>query len=192
MSNAEVTDMPSKVNQITEKSKVRSRLLTHAFLIIFGLFMLYPLIWLAVSSLKPSELIFSDTSIIPRHFEWENYTRGWAGVAAPFNVFFKNSMIIATLAVVGNVIACSFVAYAFARLDFAFRKTLFALMLMTIMLPVHASLVPQYILFNSFGWGKHDPADCGAQIPGRGRVFHFPDGAVHSRHPERTRRSGDD
>tara|TARA_R110001592_G_scaffold234075_1_gene491664 strand:+ start:107 stop:916 length:810 start_codon:yes stop_codon:yes gene_type:complete len=124
----------------------------HVFLIIFGLIMLYPLVWLAVSSFKPSNVIFSDTSIIPRYFEWENYTRGWAGVAAPFKVFFKNSFVIATLAVIGNVLSCSFVAYAFARLDFAFKKPLFAIMLMTIMLPVHASLIPQYILFNWFGW----------------------------------------
>ena len=152
MSHAETPELASGVTQVTAKSKIRSRLFTHMFLIIFGLFMLYPLIWLAVSSLKPSALIFSDTSIIPRHFEWENYASGWAGVAAPFNVFFMNSIFIVSLAVIGNVVACSFVAYAFARLDFAFRKTLFALMLMTIMLPVHASLVPQYILFNFFGW----------------------------------------
>lgn len=152
MAKAGTSDMTSEINQITAKPKARSRLMMHAFLIIFGLVMLYPLVWLAVSSLKPSNIIFSDTSIIPRHFEWENYTRGWAGVAAPFNVFFKNSFVIATLAVIGNVLSCSFVAYAFARLEFAFKKPLFAIMLMTIMLPVHASLIPQYILFNWFGW----------------------------------------
>lgn len=152
MAKAGTSDMTSEINQITAKPKARSRLMMHAFLIIFGLVMLYPLVWLAVSSLKPSNIIFSDTSIIPRHFEWENYTRGWAGVAAPFNVFFKNSFVIATLAVIGNVFSCSFVAYAFARLEFAFKKPLFAIMLMTIMLPVHASLIPQYILFNWFGW----------------------------------------
>src|SRR3546814_5328194 len=60
--------------------------------------------------------------------------------------------IIATLAVVGNVIACSLVAYAFARLNFAFKRTLFAMMLMTIMLPLHATLIPQYVLFFNLGW----------------------------------------
>ncbi len=144
--------MTTDINEITEKSKARSRLITHGFLVFFALIMLYPLVWLAVSSLKPSNIIFSDTSIIPRHFEWENYYRGWVGVAAPFRTFFQNSFVIASLAVVGNVLACSFVAYAFARLDFSFKRPLFAIMLMTIMLPVHASLIPQYILFNYFGW----------------------------------------
>lgn len=149
---AGMNDMTSEITEIATSSKARSRLIMHAFLILFGLVMLYPLIWLAISSLKPSAIIFSDTSIIPKHFEWENYARGWAGVAAPFKIFFKNSLIIAFIAVIGNVLSCSLVAYAFARLDFSFKKPLFALMLMTIMLPVHASLIPQYILFNAFGW----------------------------------------
>ncbi|WP_062763260.1 carbohydrate ABC transporter permease [Falsirhodobacter sp. alg1] len=140
------------INQQAARKKTRSRLFMHAFLIVFGIIMLYPLVWLAVSSLKPSSIIFSDTSIIPRHFEWENYARGWEGVAAPFKTFFWNSFVISILAVIGNVMSCSFVAYAFARLNFSFKKPLFALMLMTIMLPVHASLIPQYILFNAFGW----------------------------------------
>ncbi len=152
MTTADTPGVTADINKITVKSKARSRLLMHAFLIVFGLIMLYPLVWLAVSSLKPSSVIFSDTSIIPRHFEWENYVRGWVGVAAPFKTFFFNSFVVATLAVIGNVLSCSFVAYAFARLEFTFKKPLFALMLMTIMLPVHASLIPQYILFNYFGW----------------------------------------
>lgn len=149
---ADTQDLSGGIRQVSAKSKARSKLVTHGFLILFGLVMIYPLIWLAVSSFKPSSIIFSDTSIIPRHFEWQNYVRGWEGVAAPFKVFFKNSFVVATLAVIGNVMSCSFVAYAFARLEFSFKRPLFALMLMTIMLPVHASLIPQYILFNSFGW----------------------------------------
>lgn len=152
MTIAETHQMTSDINQTTARAKTRSRLIMHGFLIFFALIMLYPLVWLAVSSLKPSNIIFSDTSIIPRHFEWKNYAHGWAGVAAPFKVFFANSFVIATIAVIGNVLSCSFVAYAFARLDFSFKAPLFALMMMTIMLPMHASLIPQYILFNHLGW----------------------------------------
>ncbi|WP_405403698.1 carbohydrate ABC transporter permease [Paracoccus sp. Ld10] len=141
-----------QVNHVAAGKKARSGLWMHVFLVLFGIIMLYPLVWLAVSSFKPSGIIFSDTSIIPRHFEWENYARGWAGVAAPFKTFFLNSFVISALAVIGNCLSCSFVAYAFARLDFSFKKPLFALMLMTIMLPVHATLIPQYVLFNAFGW----------------------------------------
>ncbi len=152
MTITEPPEVAVDVNHTSAKSKARSKLMMHGFLILFALIMLYPLIWIAVSSLKPSNIIFSDTSIIPRHFEWENYANGWAGVAAPFKVFFANSFVIATLAVIGNVLSCSFVAYAFARLSFSFKAPLFALMMMTIMLPLHATLIPQYILFNWLGW----------------------------------------
>ena len=52
------------------------------------------------------------------------------------------------LCVVGNVVACSLAAYAFARLEFPLKRVLFALLLGTLLLPYHVTLVPQYILFN--------------------------------------------
>ena len=63
-----------------------------------------------------------------------------------------NSFIVAGLAVVGNVLACCMAAYAFARLNFRLQADLFALMMLTIMLPLHATLIPQYVLFLNFGW----------------------------------------
>ncbi len=128
------------------------RLVTHALLILGALVMIYPLLWLASASLKPSNLIFSDLGLWPKEIRLANYVEGWRGAALPFSTFFLNSFIIAGLAVVGNVMACSLVAYAFARLNFAFKRTLFALMMLTIMLPLHATLIPQYALFFNLGW----------------------------------------
>jgi multiple sugar transport system permease protein len=137
----------------SRKSRIRpKRILLHAFLIAGALVMIYPLLWLASSSLKPAQLIFSDLSLWPKEIRLENYVEGWRGAALPFSTFFVNSFIIAGLAVVGNVFACSLVAYAFARLNFAFKRTLFALMMLTIMLPLHATLIPQYALFFKLGW----------------------------------------
>ena len=124
----------------------------HACLILGALVMIYPLLWLASSSLKPSNLIFSDLSLWPTRIRLQNYVDGWRGAALPFSTFFMNSFIIAGLAVIGNVFACSLVAYAFARLNFSFKRTLFAMMMMTIMLPLHATLIPQYVLFYNLGW----------------------------------------
>jgi multiple sugar transport system permease protein len=135
-----------------QSRKRPKRLVLHAFLIVGALVMIYPLLWLASSSLKPAQLIFSDLSLWPKEIRLENYVEGWRGAALPFSTFFVNSFIIAGLAVIGNVLACSLVAYAFARLNFAFKRTLFALMMMTIMLPLHATLIPQYALFFKLGW----------------------------------------
>src|SRR5690606_7864479 len=69
-----------------------------------------------------------------------------------FQSFLYNSFFVGFLAVIGNVISCSLTAFAFGRMNFVFKKYLFALMLMTIMLPHHVTIVPQYVLFGSLDW----------------------------------------
>jgi multiple sugar transport system permease protein len=144
---------PSVLPREPKKLNIRRRsIIVHGFLILGALVMIYPLLWLASSSLKPANLIFSDLSLWPSKIRLQNYVDGWRGAALPFSSFFLNSFIVSGLAVVGNVIACSMVAYAFARLNFVLKRTLFALMMLTIMLPLHATLIPQYALFYNLGW----------------------------------------
>jgi len=128
------------------------RPLTHLLLLAGALVMLYPLLWMFSSSLKPESVIFSDPGLWPSEFEFSNYAEGWVGAGTAFGTFFFNSFVVAVGAVVGNVIACSMAAYAFARLDFSFKRFWFAAMLVTIMLPHHVTLVPQYALFLNLGW----------------------------------------
>ena len=71
---------------------------------------------------------------------------------APFTRFYLNSFLVVGLTVIGNVLSCALTAYAFARLDFSFKRFWFALMLATIMLPYHVTLIPQYVLFHRLGW----------------------------------------
>lgn len=125
----------------------------HAVIIAIGILMLYPVLWLLSSSFKPNTLIFSDTSLWPKEVTLSNYITGWKGLQGiSFARFFANSAQISILSVLGNVITCSLAAYAFARLEFRFKKVWFSLMLVTIMLPYHVTLVPQYILYNKFEW----------------------------------------
>jgi multiple sugar transport system permease protein len=135
-----------------KKARSRDQILFHLLLIPAAFVMLYPILWMASSSLKPPTEIFTTSNLIPNGLHLENYERGWAGAVKSFDVFLRNSFVISILAVIGNVFACSLTAYAFARLRFRFKKVLFALMLVTIMLPYHATLIPQYVLFNSIGW----------------------------------------
>ncbi|QIN81554.1 ABC transporter permease subunit [Rubrobacter tropicus] len=124
----------------------------HALLIGGAVIMLYPLLWMFASSLKPADQIFSDLSLIPREIVLSNYVDGWFGAGTPFSGFFLNSFVVCAGAVVGNVFACSMAAYAFARLDFRFKGFWFAMMLLTIMLPQHVTLIPQYTLFLNLDW----------------------------------------
>jgi multiple sugar transport system permease protein len=127
--------------------------LTHLFIIVLGLFMIYPIVWMIASSFKPNNMIFSDTSLIPKTLTLENYVSGWKGYAGvSFSKFFANSLLMCAVAIVGNLITCTMAAYAFGRLKFWGRDFWFAVMMVTLMLPAHVTLVPRYILFNTFGW----------------------------------------
>ena len=127
--------------------------LTHLFIIALGLLMIYPIVWMIVSSFKPNNMIFSDPGLIPKAVTIENYITGWQGYAGTtFGRFFINSLMMCSIAIIGNLISCSMAAYAFGRLNFSGRRVWFAIMMATLMLPGHVTLVPRYILFNTFGW----------------------------------------
>ncbi|SDK74791.1 multiple sugar transport system permease protein [Actinopolyspora mzabensis] len=116
------------------------------------LVMLYPLAWLIATSFKPADEVISSLRLLPSRLAMSNYTTALEGVGGVSVLrLIGNSLVISTGAVLGNVISCSLAAYAFARLRFTLRGPLFALMLATIMLPQHAVLIPQYIVFNQLG-----------------------------------------
>jgi multiple sugar transport system permease protein len=126
--------------------------LRHAILILASICMVYPLLWMIGSSFKPETQIFSDPGALPTEFKLDSYVDGWDALRVSFDTFYINSFIIAILSVIGNLVACSLAAYAFARLEFRLKWLWFALMLGTLMLPYHVTLVPQYILFLKLGW----------------------------------------
>jgi len=115
--------------------------------------MLYPLLWLVSASLTPGGLIGSAWLVPPRGVTLENYQQGWNGIGGVgFGRFFLNSLLVSGMAVLGNVLSCSLAAYAFARINFRWRRLWFALAVGSILLPAQVLIIPQYILFRSFGW----------------------------------------
>ncbi|MEO3743445.1 carbohydrate ABC transporter permease [Plantactinospora sp. B5E13] len=128
------------------------RVAKHALLIVCGVVMIYPLLWMLSSSFKPTEVIFRDPSLWPGEFDLTNYTEGWTALGKPFQHYLWNSAVVAIASIVGNLLSCSLAAYAFARLEFRGRRILFAAMLATLMLPIHVLIVPQYVLFSQLDW----------------------------------------
>lgn len=124
----------------------------HALLIVTGGIMIYPLLWMVVSSLRPNDLIFREPGLWLNSLEMSNYTDGWSALSHPFGHYMLNSAIVVIGSILGNLISCSMAAYAFARLQFSGKKLFFGIMLLTIMLPFHVVIVPQYILFSQIGW----------------------------------------
>ncbi|MDN3245006.1 carbohydrate ABC transporter permease [Streptomyces mutabilis] len=128
------------------------RVALHAGCLAALLVMLYPLAWLLATSLKPADEVIASLNLLPGRPEWSNYSTALEGVndVSVWRLL-GNSLLIAGGAVLGNVLSCSLAAYAFARLRFRLRGPLFAFMIATIMLPHHAVLIPQYIVFNQLG-----------------------------------------
>jgi multiple sugar transport system permease protein len=149
----EALSLTSDLAPPRERSRLAS-VLIHTALVAASIVMLYPLLWMLSGSVKDQNEIFQSASLIPSSFDFSSYVRGWTGSQVTFGTFVWNSVVIAVLSVIGNVISCSLAAYAFSRLRFWGRDLWFALMLGTLMLPYHVTLIPQYILFLKLGWVK--------------------------------------
>jgi multiple sugar transport system permease protein len=125
------------------------RVLAFAFLCFVAFLFVAPFFWMLSTSLKPVQEIF-EYNWIPSELVWRNYDDALS--SAPFDTYFKNSLIITGLGTLGAVISSSLVAYSFARLRWPGRDLWFLVVLGTMMLPGIVTLIPQYILFAKLGW----------------------------------------
>ena len=129
------------------------RIIFFAVVVLGCVVMTYPLIWMVVSSFKPEAIIFKDKSLIIRGFTLDNYIKGFKGVSGvTFWNYLFNTFKVVIPVVVGTILSSSMAGYAFVRLQFVGKKLYFALMIMLLMLPMHAVLIPRYLLFNWLGW----------------------------------------
>lgn len=142
-----------------EKRAVKA-VIYHILVFAVGLVMIYPLIWMVMSSFKPTNTIFQTAgSLIPETFTFENYINGWKGFAkVTFATFLKNSLFISVVATIGTVISSAIVAYGFARFKFKGKKLLFSAMLLSMMLPAQVLMIPQYLWYQKLNWvGSYMP-----------------------------------
>ena len=145
---------PAPQGQSLRRPTLQARgrsIVKHALLIAASLVMVYPLLWMIVSSLRPTEVIFRTPGLWLNDLYVDNYTQGWFALEYSFAQYMINSSIVVIGAIAGNLLSCTLAAYAFARLRFRFKTLWFSIMLMTIMLPIHVVVVPQYIIFNQLG-----------------------------------------
>jgi multiple sugar transport system permease protein len=136
------------------RQKLSGTIFYHIGVIILGLIMLYPVIWLFSSSFKaPDEIWTTVDKLIPESLRFQNYSDGWRGFGGiSFATFYKNSFIYAGFGTILTVAGSAVVAYGFARVRFVGRNILFVIMLMTLMLPEQVLMIPQYIIFRNLGW----------------------------------------
>ncbi len=126
----------------------------YAALIAGAVAMSIPFIWMFTTSLKTRAEVFSTAPFdFPTGLHWENYQHMWFALpGVTFGTFFQNSLVIASLATIGQLLTCAMAAYAFAVLDFRFKRLLFALILATLIIPFQVVLVPNFILYRYLPW----------------------------------------
>lgn len=136
---------------------------------VFALVFLLPLFWMLSTSLKPKSQWFAkDIHWIPQTPTLQNYTVLLTNAATPILRWFVNSLVVGVIVTVLILVIDSLAAYAYARMEFRGRKTLFTLLLATLFMPGIMFLVPNFLtiyhlgLLNSYG---------GVIIPGLAGVF---------------------
>ena len=138
----------------SDKSKRRpilNKILFYLLLIAGASIMLIPFLWMISTSLKPDgATMVLPPEFIPNEPTAQNYEQ--VTQQFPMMRFLGNSILVAVLTTIGQMIFSSMAAYAFARMHFRGRDKLFLLYLATMMVPTQVTMIPQFILIKQFGW----------------------------------------
>ena len=138
----------------THKLRKRDEISPAAYVIvlIIGLAMMFPILWMFFASFKTNEEIFGNTRLLPSSFSLQPYIDGWhLNGRITYATFFKNSLMMSIITTILTVASSSIVAYGFARFQFPLKKLLFTLLIGTLMLPSAVIMIPRYTLFNKMG-----------------------------------------
>lgn len=109
-----------------------------------------PLVWMILSSLKPPDQLTADPySFWPSRWQWSNYPEALA--ALPYLRYLRNSLILCTGTVIGSVCSCAVVAYGFSRLRWRGRDVVFGMVIATMLLPWHVTMIPRFLLLRELG-----------------------------------------
>ncbi len=113
----------------------------------------FPFLWMFLSSFKTNPQIYRiPITLMPPSPTVENYAMLLTGQHIPFLRQFFNSSVIAAIRITVNLLACSAAAYAFAKYTFPLQNVLFMLIIGFLMIPPQITVVPLFLLMNSFGW----------------------------------------
>jgi ABC-type glycerol-3-phosphate transport system permease component len=125
--------------------------LAYTLALLVAILFLLPLFWMISSSLKADyQVLEFPPRWLPNPIRWANYPEALTYV--PFGRYGLNTLFIAVMVIVGHILSCTVVAYAFARLRAPGKKLLFLVLLATMMLPYPVTMIPIYIGFNTLGW----------------------------------------
>lgn len=111
----------------------------------------FPFLWTLLTAFKsPQEIFLFPPPLLPEHFLWQNFVEVWRQV--PFFTFLLNTLTVAIISILGDVLTGSLVAYGFARFRFPGRELLFMLVISVLILPEEVTIIPQFIIYRNLGW----------------------------------------
>lgn len=123
----------------------------HCLMIAVVLAYIFPALWTVSMSFRTDENMYAADQLIPHPATLDHYYRLFEALPA-FGQYFLNTLVIAVLGTAGTLFSSSLAGYALARFRFPGRGLLLATLLLTLMVPVHATLIPQYVVFRELGW----------------------------------------
>lgn len=139
----------------SNKKLVRSgslNLVRYTVLILVGALFVVPFYWMVSTSFKtPGQAYLFPPAWIPDPISVDSYRSLW-GTSVPFNLFIRNTVVIVIFSVIGTLLSCTLVAFAFARLKWWGRDVWFIVLLATLMLPYQVIMIPVYVIFRKLGW----------------------------------------
>ncbi|MBR2506236.1 MAG: carbohydrate ABC transporter permease [Bacilli bacterium] len=128
-------------------------ILTYVFILALALTVLFPFYWMIITSLKQkAEIEATSQTFFPNIVMWSNYT--YVFQVFDFGNYMWNTIVVAIFSTAGTLLTTVFAAFAFARLNFKGRDTLFMVFLMTMMIPGEMMVISNYITVAAFGWIK--------------------------------------
>ncbi|MDW6093815.1 carbohydrate ABC transporter permease [Vibrio rhizosphaerae] len=138
-------------NRTIRREKINAAI-RYTILIIVGVMMLYPLLWMFSAAMKPNHEIFSSMNLIPSEWSLDGFINGWkTGTEYTFGHYILNTFAYVLPKVFVTVVSSTIVAYGFARFDIPWKKFWFATLIATILLPQSVLLIPQYLMFREMG-----------------------------------------
>ena len=140
-----------------ETKRKISTFLRYFVLIAVGFVMVYPLIWMVGATFKTNNEIFSSIGFIPKNPTFDGYINAMKSYGGDIDLVkaMVNTYSIVIPKVVFTIVSATITAYGFARFEFKGKGILFAVLMSTLFLPQVVLNVPQYIMFNKFGWINH-------------------------------------
>jgi ABC-type glycerol-3-phosphate transport system permease component len=133
------------------RMRLPGKIAVYALTVVSVLIVVFPLLWMFAASLKTNgEIIDPNSSLIPLHPQWSNFSTAWNTV--PFGIFFRNTAIFSVVTTLGQIATGMLAGYAFAMFDFPGKPVLFVAVLSGLMIPFTVVIVPVVQLLADFGW----------------------------------------